>query len=86
MDSDYISKLSVVALRHGASVNVHPNMATYKAGKTRFSAEISGFSIPWHGGMASCIATLKEIQRIWEGILITNGAKGVAVVIENLPM
>jgi len=63
MDDSYISKLSAIALRHGASVNVHPNLSSYRAGKTRFSAEISGFSIPWHGGSEKCIAILKEIQK-----------------------
>jgi hypothetical protein len=77
--------LEKIAIKHGASVNVHPNMATYKSGKNNFSAEISGFSIPWHGGQAASVETLKNIKRDWEKELGLSSVEGEFVIIENFP-
>lgn len=87
-DIDESLKISLkeIALQHGASVDVHPNMDNYQPGKTRFSAEISGFSIPWHGGQEAVIKTLHNIKEEWQTRLDLSEVEGISVTVYNLPM
>ena len=63
MDRAIKRSLRQTAIRHGASVKNNDGFdqwAEYKTGKTSFSADISSFSILWHGGQDAAINTLKR--------------------------
>ncbi len=85
-DTDLKSSLREIALRHGVSIDVDPNMSRYVPGKIRFSSEISGFSIPWHGGQATALETLHNIKKEWEVKLDLSEVEGYSVTVESLPM
>ena len=87
MDTDRSIKRSLrqIAIRHGASVDGFEQWAEYKPGKTSFSADISSFSILWHGGQEA-INTLKKIQREWDRDLSLLDVQEVSIDIVSLPM
>jgi hypothetical protein len=86
IDDSLKTSLKNIALRHGASVDVHPNLDNYKQGKSRFSAEISGFSIPWKGGQEASTKILYDIKEEWTTKLRNFEVKGVSVTVYSLPM
>jgi len=78
--------LREIALRHGASVDVHPNLDDYRPNKSRFSAEISGFSIFWFGGQGPSMDILYNIEREWKTKLDLSEVEGVSTRVYSLPM
>ena len=88
MDRSIKRSLREIAIRHGASVNDDgfEQWAEYKHGKTSFSANISSFSILWHGGQEASIQTLKKIQREWDMDLTLLDVHGVSIDIISLPI
>lgn len=89
MDRAIKRSLANIAVRHGASVKNDDGFdqcAQYKTGKTSFSADISSFSIIWHGGQDAAINTLKKIQGEWDRDLSLLDVQGVSINVISLPM
>lgn len=85
-DKLYTALLRSAAVEQGISVDVDPNMVSFRQGKMHFSAEISGISIPWNGGVNSCQQILRNLGEKWKTQLENHGAKGVSIYVHHHPM
>lgn len=85
-DGFFILELENMAISSQAGTRVDPNLPSYRRGFVSFSAEISGFSIPWRGGVESCSNVLKSLGEEWENYLVKNGAQNVSIFTQYLPM